>query len=144
MGSKKQRRAIEQYAVKQKKLKKDVSTLKGQLTKTEKKLTKAAERTERWKKEAKAHKKSASKAGARADLLQEQLDQASATLEPVPSEASVQAASVDAPVTGQETDDGLGSPNEDWSVVQLRSEARARGMTGMSKKRKAELIAALR
>lgn len=144
MGSKKQKRIVEQHAAKQKKLKKDVSTLKGQLTKAEKKLTKAAERTERWKKEARAHKKSASKAGARADLLQEQLDQASAALESVPSEASVQAASVDAPAAGQETGDGIGKPSEKWSVVQLRAEARSRGLTGMSKKTKSELVAALR
>ena len=40
------------------------STLRGQLTKTEKKLTKARERAERWKTEAKAQKKSAAKAEA--------------------------------------------------------------------------------
>lgn len=144
MGSKKHKRVVEQYAAKQKKLKKDVSTLKGQLTKAEKKVTKAAEQTDRWKKEAKAHKKSASKAGARADLLQEQLDQASAALEPVPSEATVQAASVDAPVRGQEAEDGIGKPDEKWSVVQLRSEARARGLTGISRMKKSELITALK
>lgn len=143
MSSKKQKRILEDYAVKQEKLKKDVSALKGQLTKTEQKLTKAAERTERWKKEAKAHKKSASKAGGRVELLQEQLDQASAALETVPSEAIVEAAGVDGSVSRQDTDEGVGAPNESWTVVQLRAEARARGMAGMSKKSKADLIAAL-
>ncbi len=147
MSTKKQKRIIEQYAAKQKKLKKDVSSLKGELTKAEKKLAKEAERTERSKKKAKAAEKSASKAGARANLLQEQLDQASATLASTPSEASVDAATLDAPtvdaeVTEQETD-GVGVPDESWSVVQLRAEARSRGMAGMSKTPKSELIAAL-
>ncbi len=144
MANKKQKRALEEYAAKHKELKKDVATVKGQLTKTEKQLAKATDRKQGWKKEAKAHKKSAAKAGARADLLQEQLDEAKAALQSKPSEASVEEASADEPGTGQPTDDGVGTPNENWSVVQLRAEARARGITGMSKARKAELISALR
>lgn len=144
MGKKKQKRLLDEQVAKRKQLKKEVSTLKAQVTRTEKKLAKAVDRAERFKKEAKAHKKSASKAGARADLLQEQIDQASADLRNVPSEPEAQAASVDAPAQGQESDDGMGTPNDDWSVVQLRSEARSRGLTGMSKKTKAELIEALR
>lgn len=143
MGIKKQKRIIEQYAAKQKKLKKDVSALKGELTKAKKRLTKAAERTERSKKKAKAAEKAASKAGARANLLQEQLDQAAAAVDSAPSEATVDAARVDAEATTQETDDGAGVPDESWSVVQLRAEARARGMAGTSKTPKSELIAAL-
>ena len=128
---------------KQKKLKKDLSSLKGQLTKTEKKLAKSAERADRWKKEAKAHKKSAAKAGARADLLQEQLNEASQALKATPSEAEVEAASTDEP--GSETrNDGAGTPDESWSVVQLRAEARARGLSGLSRASKADLLSALR
>ncbi len=144
MGNKKQKRRLEQYATKQKQLKKDLSTVKGQLTKTEKQLAKANERTERWEKEAKAHKTSASKAGTRAELLQEQLDETRASLKSVPSEASVEAASADEAGSGEPTGDGVGAPGDHWSVVQLRAEARARGMTGMSKKKKAQLIDALR
>jgi hypothetical protein len=33
--------------------------------------------------------------------------------------------------------------NETWSVVQLRAEAHARGLTGMSNKTKAQLLAGL-
>jgi chromosome segregation ATPase len=129
---------------KQKKLKKDLSTVKGQLTKTEKKLAKADDRAERWKKEAKAHKKSAAKAGTRADLLAEQLDEASKALKSTPSEAEVEAASADEPGPAGQTPDGAGTPDESWSVVQLRAEARARGLTGMSRASKADLIDALR
>ncbi|HKJ10794.1 MAG TPA: hypothetical protein VJ976_00230 [Ornithinimicrobium sp.] len=127
---------------KQKQLKKDLSTVKGQLTKTEKKLAKAEDRKDRWKKEAKAHKKSAAKAGARADLLKEQLEEASATLRSTPSEDQVEAASVDEP--GTTGSDGTGTPDESWTVVQLRAEARARGLTGMSGASKSDLVAALR
>jgi hypothetical protein len=128
---------------KQKQLKTDLSTVKGQLTKTEKKLAKVEDRKDRWKKEAKAHKKSAAKAGARADLLQEQLDEASATLRSTPSEDQVEAASVDEPGTSG-NEDGVGKPDESWTVVQLRAEARARGLTGMSRASKSDLVAALR
>lgn len=128
---------------KQKKLKKNLSTVKGQLTKTEKKLAKSTDRTERWKKEAKAHKKSAAKAGARADLLAEQLDEASKALQSAPSQAEVEAASADEPGAEGQTLDGAGTPDKDWSVVQLRAEARARGLSGLSRASKADLIAAL-
>lgn len=131
-------------ATKKKKLKKDLATVKGQLTKTEKKLAKAEDRKDRWKKEAKAHKKSAAKQGARVDLLQEQLDEAAAALKATPSEAEVEEASVDEPGTAGQDADGAGTPDDSWTVVQLRAEARARGVTGMSRASKSELISALR
>jgi hypothetical protein len=34
-------------------------------------------------------------------------------------------------------------PDETWTVVELRAEARARGLVGMSSKSKAQLLAAL-
>jgi hypothetical protein len=41
------------------------------------------------------------------------------------------------------TADGVTVPDETWSVVELRAEARARGLVGMSNKPKAQLLAAL-
>ena len=35
------------------------------------------------------------------------------------------------------------SPDDSWTVAQLREEARTRGLAGMSRKNKAELLAAL-
>ncbi len=35
------------------------------------------------------------------------------------------------------------SPDDSWTVAQLRAEARTRGLTGLSRKTKAELLAAL-
>ena len=39
--------------------------------------------------------------------------------------------------------DGLTVPDETWTVVQLRAEARARGLVGTSNKSKAQLLDAL-
>ncbi len=143
MKSKKQKRAIEKSSAKQKELEKGLSTLRGQLTNTEKKLTKARERAERWKTEAKAQKKSAAKAEARAKKLQQKLDRASAVRETVQTGAPLGAAASGQPVAEPTTADGVTVPDQTWSVVQLRAEARARGLVGMSNKPKAELLAAL-
>lgn len=143
MISKKQKRAIEKSNAKQKELAKGISTLRGQLTVTEKKLTKARDRAERWKTEAKAQRKSASRAGARAEKLQQKLDRASTALEPVQATSPIEAAASGRPVAEPTTADGVTVPDETWSVVQLRAEARARGLVGMSNKTKAQLLAAL-
>jgi len=143
MSSKKQKRVIEKSSVKQKELEKSLSTLRGQLTRTEKKLTKASDRAERWKTEAKAHRTSASRAGARVDKLHQKLDRASAALEPVQASAPVEATASGRPVAEPTTVDGVTVPDETWSLVQLRAEARARGLVGMSNKPKAQLLAAL-
>ena len=143
MKSKKQKRAIEKSTARQKELEKSLSTLRGQLTKTEKKLTKAMERAERWKTEAKAQKKSASRAGARAEKLQQKLDSASTALKPVQARTPPEAAASNRPVAEPTTADSVTIPDETWSVVQLRAEARARGLAGMSNKPKAQLLAAL-
>ena len=47
------------------------------------------------------------------------------------------------PVAEAAIADGVAVPYERWSVVQLRAEARARGLVGLSNKPKAELLAAL-
>ena len=143
MKSKKTKRALEQSSAKHKELEKSLSTLRGKLTKTEKMLAKATERTERGKTEAKAQKKSASRAGARAEKLQKKLDSASAALEPVQASAPLEAAAAGRPAAEPTTVDGMTVPDETWTVVQLRAEARARGLVGMSNKPKAELLAAL-
>lgn len=67
-----------------------VSTLRGQLTKTEKELTKARDRAERWKTEAKAQRRSASRVGARVEKLHQKLDRATAALAPVQATAPIE------------------------------------------------------
>ena len=143
MRSKKQKSAVEKSSAKQKDLEKSISVLRGQLTKTEKALTKAKNRADRWRKEAKAQKRSASRARARVEKLRQKLDGASAAPEPVQAPAPMEVMASDRPVNEPTTVDSLTVPDETWSVVQLRAEARARGLTGMSNKTKAQLLAAL-
>ena len=88
MRSKKQKRAVEKSSSKQE-LEKSLSVLRGQLTRTEKALTKAKNRADRWRKEAKAQKSSAARARARVEKLRQKLDGASAAPEPVQAAAPV-------------------------------------------------------
>jgi hypothetical protein len=71
------------------------------------------------------------------------MDGASAALEPVQAAAPLDVVASSRPVAEPTTVDGVTAPDETWSVVQLRAEARARGMTGMSNKTKAQLLTAL-
>ncbi len=143
MPSKKQKVAIKRSGSKQKELEKGLSSLRGQLTGTEKALTKAKNRADRWRQEAKVQRRSASRAGARVEKLRQKLDGASAALEPVQAAAPMEGTAPGGPVAEPTTVDGVTVPDETWSVVQLRSEARARGLTGMSNRTKAQLLAAL-
>lgn len=144
MSSKRQRRAIEKSSSTQKELEKNLFSLRAQLTRTEKALTKAKNRADRWRKEAKAQKRSASRARARVEKLHRKLDGASAALEPITAAAAPMAMMASGQRMAEPTTlDGVTMPDETWSVVKLRAEARARGLTGMSNKLKAQLLAAL-
>jgi len=142
MRSKKQQRAAEKSGSKQKDLEKSLSSLRAELTTTEKALAKAKNRADRWRREAKAQKRSASRARARVQKLKMKLDAASAGREPVQEVVPLDEAASGRPVAEPTTVDGV-TLDETWSVVQLRAEARARGLTGMSNKTKAQLLAAL-
>ena len=143
MGSKKKARAIEKLTATNRDLKRTLSGVRGQLTKTETKLAKANETVERWKKEAAAHRTAASRSDARVERLQKKLDRATAALTPVRGSGPNQAGAVGSSVTEPTGSDGLTVPDKTWTVVQLRAEARARGLTGTSKKSKRQLLAAL-
>jgi len=80
---------------------------------------------------------------ARVEKLQKKLDRASAALEPVRAVGPVEAAASGRPAAEPTAADGLTNPDQTWTVVQLRAEARARGLAGMSNKPKAKLLAAL-
>ena len=123
-------------------LKKTLASVRSELTKTNTKLTKATEKAERWKKEAAAHKTAAARSDARAEKLQTKLDRAQSALKPAPATRSQQAGPA-APTTDSSTTYGLTAPDRTWTVVQLRAEAHARGLTGMSGKTKDQLLAAL-
>ena len=124
-------------------LTKTLSAVRGQLTKTETKLGKANEKAERWKREAAAARTAATRSDARVEKLQKKLDRASAALEPVRAVGPVEAAASGRRAAEPTAADGLTNPDETWTVVQLRAEARARGLAGMSNKPKTKLLAAL-
>jgi len=119
-----------------------LSTLQAQLTTSEKRLTKTADRAERWKTEAKTHKKAASRVEARVNKLERKLERAT-------DDVAVEAVPVARPdASSLSPDDAAATvnnkvPDQTWSVVQLRAEARRRGMVGLSNKPKTDLIAAL-
>ena len=142
MRNKKQKRVVEKRNPKQKEPDKTISALRGELATTKKALDKSKDRADRWRQQAKDQKRAAQRARARIEKLQRKLAGASA------SSAKVQAAPMDEmpsvrPVAESTTVDVVAVPDETWSVVQLRAEARARGLTGMSNKTKAQLLTAL-
>lgn len=142
MSSKKKAPA-KKSSVSKAELKSSLSTTRTQLTKTEAKLAKARDKTERWKKEATAQRKAAARAGARVEKLQQKLDRAADTVAPTQSSEPVEAVAAGRPVTQSTAPDGVIVPDESWTVVQLRAEARARGLVGVSNTPKARLLAAL-
>lgn len=141
--SEKKARATKKLTATNEELKKTLAVVRGQLTKSETKLTKATGKAERWKKEAAAQRTAASRSGARVEKLQKKLDRAAAAVEPIRATGPMEAAASAGPVAAPAAADGVTVPDETWSVVQLRAEARARGLVGMSNKPKAQLLAAL-
>ena len=139
----KKSKTIEKITATNLELKKTLAVVRGKLTKTQTKLTKATESADRWKKEAAAHRTAAARSDARAEKLRHKLDRATAALKPAPATKPKKA-----PAPGDSTPEpstayGLTTPDETWTVVQLRAEAHARGLTGMSDKTKEQLLAAL-
>ena len=122
MGSKKKVRAIEELTATNRDLKKTLSGVRGQLTKTETDLAKANEKAERWKKQAAAHRTAASRSDARVERLQRKLDRAREALKPVVASGPNVAAGTGRSVTEPTTAEGLTLPNKSWTVVQLQAE----------------------
>ena len=137
----KKSKTIEKITTANLELKKTLASVRGQLTKSNTKLTKATEKAERWKKEAAAHRTAAARSDVRAEKLQNKLDRAKAALKSATATRPQKAGS-SAPTTDASTAYGLTAPDETWTVVQLRAEAHARGLTGMSDKTKEQLLAA--
>jgi hypothetical protein len=139
----KKKKTIEKITAANLELKKTLAGVRSQLTKTKTKLTKATEKAERWKKEAAAHRTAAARSDARAEKLQNKLDRAQSTLKPAAATTRPRNAGSATPTADSSTTYGLTAPDETWTVVQLRAEAHARGLTGMSDKTKDQLLAAL-
>lgn len=137
------KKKIKKLSVTNKELSKEITALRSQLTRTETKLTRTEERAKRWKTETTAARTAAARSDTRAEKLQRKLDRAATSLEPVKAVAPAEAAATDRPAAEPTTPDGVTRPDATWTVAQLRAEARARGLTGLSGKPKAQILAAL-
>ncbi len=147
MSSKKQKRAVEKSGAKQAELKKSLTTVRAQLSGTEKKLAKAKVRTDHWKAEAKTSRAEAARSADQLEKLRKRLDKATTTEPATKANASEETSSPE-PTTEEaapaaEMTDTAVTPDESWTVVQLRAEAKAQGLAGMSNKPKATLLEAL-
>jgi len=103
--------------------------LKGEVKKLRVKLERAGAKVERWKKRARRSEKDAADSRATVKKLRKRLENASAAAAP---QALPTAAAASAETSG--------NPDETWTVVRLRAEARSRGLTGLSGKSKAQLL----
>ena len=137
------KKKVKKLSATNKELSKEITTLRGRLTTTEAKLARTEERAKRWKTETTAARTAASRSDARAEKLQRKLDRAAATLEPAERSAPAEAAAANLPTAEAAISGGVTVPDSTWTVPQLRAEARARGLTGLSGKPKAQLLAAL-
>ena len=95
---------------------------KAAVKKLEARLERADAKAARWKKRAKKHEAAAASAEARVSTLEAELAK-----------------------PGPDTSAGgsTSAPDASWTVAELRAEARSRGLTGMSRTSKAEILAAL-
>ncbi len=139
MSSKKQKRVVDKPTPKQKERDKSLAALRAELATTKKALKKAKDRRDRWRRPAEEQKRATKLARARVEKLRQKLAGAStARGAAAPTEANASVAP-DEPTTVET----VTVPDETWTVVQLRAEARTRGLTGMSNKSKAQLLTAL-
>ena len=111
------------------------------MARTKTRLTKANAKAERWKKAASEQRRAASRSNAEVGKLRRKLDRAAAAAQP--GQASEPAKTTASAGAGDTADHGFTVPDQTWTVAQLRNEARARGLVGMSNQPKAKLIAAL-
>ena len=137
------KKKVKKLSATNKELRKEVTTLRSRLTRAESKLARTEDRAKRWQSETAAARTAASRSDARAEKLQRKLDRGVAALEPVRGVAPAEAAATHRPAAEPTTPDGVTVPDPTWTVAQLRAEARARGVTGLSGKPKAQILAAL-
>ena len=119
--------------------------LQATIKKLKAKLKSADAKANRWQKRAKRHEASLAASQKRISKLEKKLSEArrtasrpSANGDELPSPTEVVA-----PETSGAAGQPTSTPDMSWTVVRLRAEARARGLTGLSSKPKAEILAAL-
>lgn len=131
MGGKKRAKKAEARV---KQLKKSLASVRAELEKSQTKLEKAKAKAARRKEEAAGHRAAAERSAARAKRLEKKLSRGSTPARPNNGRSDGKA---------DTTSNTERVPDDSWTVVQLRAEARTRGLTGISTMSKAQLLAAL-
>jgi lysophospholipase len=130
-----------------KKLQAQVKKLKAKVSKLQDELRRADAKTARWKAAARQSDDTIASLEKRVAKRDKQLARAKqpAASEPeAPSLARPLSSDEDLPPTSEVAPDSTGAgPDPSWTVAELRAEARSRGLSGMSRKTKAELLDAL-
>jgi hypothetical protein len=120
--------------------------LRGKIKKLRSKLERADAKAERWKTKAESLEKTAAQSEARVRKLTKRLDKATRTTgsrQPPATDHVPEAPAASTDSAPADSSRSAAAPDESWTVVQLRAEARSRGIAGLSGKSKAELLAAL-
>ena len=124
--------------------------LRATVEKLRSKLERAEAKVERWKSEAgKLEKSSAElesklkKAQKRAKRLESAAAQPASSVEPGANDEAAESVGTTGPAAPGSDSSVSGTPDSTWTVVQLRAEARSRGLSGLSNKSKADLLDAL-
>jgi hypothetical protein len=119
---------------------------RARVRKLEAKLERAEAKATRWKAEAKRAQAQVATLTARTAKLDKKLAKVGDTASrPTPKRYQEPVAPPASPATegAVPSHQSLTTADASWTVAQLRAEARARGLTGLSNKPKAELLAAL-
>jgi chromosome segregation ATPase len=118
------------------------SSAEKDLEKTVRKLRAQLERSDakakHWKKKAGQADKAVATSQTRVKKLERRLEKASA-----PAARSVEEPAASEETAVSEEPSATAGPDSSWTVVQLRAEARSRGLSGLSNKSKAQLLEAL-
>ncbi len=117
--------------------------LRATVKRLEAKFKRADAKATRWKKKAKQYEAAAASSSARASKLEAKLAKARRPTGQSHASPGVEVPAVVPSESAISTVQPTNTPNDSWTVVELRAEARSRGLTGLSRKSKAELIAAL-
>ena len=119
---------------------------KAEVEQLRSRLEKAEGKADRWKARAGRYEKDAVELRAELKKVTERLDEAASRAAGTAADTAVgvdeaDEASEAAPV--RPTEPAHAQPDSSWTVVRLRAEARSRGITGVTTKPKAELLALL-
>ena len=120
--------------------------LKAKVKSLHKQLDKSGAKAERWKDRARRNEDAATKSRATVKKLRKRLEKASAGADlnaqtTAPAHSSPERAVASAGGPQSTTSSARSSaPDNTWTVVRLRAEARSRGLTGTSGKSKSQLL----